>query len=102
MYNILEARIEYQGGKLRRVTVLVEISQGDIRALFSTVGPRQGYDYLKPDEPVNDLLLQRVAGYGRETVDRDKIFPGWQVKQTPPAPPNPSNPPNPSPLPPKL
>jgi hypothetical protein len=77
-YNILEARIEYKNKKLHRVTVLVEISQGDIRAIFSSVGFKTGYDHLNPDEPVNDALLQRVAGYGMETVDRDRIFTNWK------------------------
>lgn len=76
MYNILEARIEYKNKKLHRVTVLVEISKGDVRAIFSTDSFKNGYDSLNPDEPVNDDLLQRVAGYGMETVDRDRIFPG--------------------------
>lgn len=82
MYNILEARISYRGGKLRTVVVLVEISQGDVRAIFSAVGVRQGYDYLQPDEPINDALLQRVAGYGQTatTVERDAIFPKWKAK----------------------
>lgn len=80
MYNILEARIEYRNKKLHRVTVLVEISQGDVRAICSTAGFKPGYDYLKPDEPVNDQLLQRVAGYGQQTADRDKIFKNWKAK----------------------
>jgi hypothetical protein len=80
MYNIIEARIEYENKKLHRITVLVEISKGDIRAIFSTVGFKPGYDYLQPDEPVNDALLQRVAGYGMETVDKKSIFPNWNKK----------------------
>jgi hypothetical protein len=83
MYNILEARIEYRNKKLHRVTVLVEISNGDVRAIFSTDTFKHGYDSLNPDEPVNDDLLQRVAGYGMQTIDRDTIFPHWKAKQTP-------------------
>lgn len=83
MYNILEARIEYKNRKLHRVTVLVEISNGDVRAIYSTDSFRNGYDSLNPDEPVNDDLLQRVAGYGMQTIDRDTIFPNWEAKQTP-------------------
>lgn len=83
MYNILEARIEYRNKKLHRVTVLVEVSTGDVRAIFSTDSFRGGYDSLNPNEPVNDDLLQRVAGYGKQTVDRDTIFPNWKAKQTP-------------------
>lgn len=81
MYNILEARIEYKNKKLHRITVLVEISQGDIRAIFCTTKPVAGYDSLKPDEPMSDELLQRVAGYGMQTVDIDDIFPNWKRKQ---------------------
>lgn len=80
MYNILEARIEYRNKKLHRVTVLVEISQGDVRAIFSAIESMAGYDVLNPDEPVSNELLQRVAGYGWQTVDRDKIFKGWKAK----------------------
>jgi hypothetical protein len=83
MYNILEARIEYRNRKLHRVTVLVEISQGDVRAIFCTDAFSAGYDSLNPNEPVTDALLQRVAGYGRQTEDRDTIFPHWKAKQTP-------------------
>jgi hypothetical protein len=83
MYNILEARIEYRNKKLHRVIVLVEISKGDVRAIYSTDSFKNGYDSLSPDEPVNDALLQRVAGYGIQTVDRDIIFPHWKAKQTP-------------------
>lgn len=80
MYNILEARIEYRNKKLHRVTVLVEISQGDVRAIFSTDTFMDGYDCLNPDEPVTNELLQRVAGYGRQLLDRDKVFRGWKAK----------------------
>ena len=84
MYNILEARIEYKYKKLHRVTVLVEISDGDVRAIYSTDSfLHRGYCSLNPDEPVTDALLQRVAGYGMQTVDRDTIFPNWRAKQTP-------------------
>ena len=79
MHNILEARIEYKEGKLCQVTVLVEISPGDIRAIFATDSFRDGYESIKPGEPLSDDLLQRVAGYGMETVDRDRIFPGWRA-----------------------
>jgi hypothetical protein len=83
MYNILEVRIEYKDKKLHRVTVLVEISQGDVRAIFLTTAPMAGYGILRPDEPVCNELLQRVAAIGRQTVDRDKIFPGFKRKYGP-------------------
>lgn len=80
MYNILQAHIEYKDRKLYRVTVLVEISERDLRVIFSTptIGP--GYDAIRPDEPVTDELLQRIAGYGRQTHDLDKLFPGWKAQ----------------------
>lgn len=81
MYNIWEARIEYRNKKLYRVTVLVEISERDIRAIYSTPDIGLGYIPIHPDEPVTDALLQRVAGYGRQiSVDAmGKVFPGWRV-----------------------
>ena len=80
MYNILEARLFYKDNKLHCVTVLVEISKGDVRAIFSTTDMRGGYDCLTPDEPVNSGLLQRVAAYGMQSANRDKIFPNWKKK----------------------
>lgn len=81
MYNILEARIEYRYKKLHRLTVLVEISAGDIRAMFLSTSFMSGYDILLPNEPVNDELLQRVAGYGRQIAidEMGKVFPRWRV-----------------------
>lgn len=79
-YNILEAHIEYRNRKLHKVTVLVEISQGDVRAIYATDTYVGGYEFLQPDEPVTNELLQRVAGCGRQSVDRDKIFKGWKIK----------------------
>lgn len=80
MYNILQAHIEYKDKKLHKVTVLAEISPGDVRALCSTDCLRNGYDSLNPDEPVNEALMQRVAGFGHtlDIKERDKTFPGWR------------------------
>lgn len=83
MYNILEAHIEFKNGKLHKVTVLVNISPGDVRAIFLTDIFMDGYDMLNPDEPINEALLQRTAGYGRQTIARDKIFRGWKRKYFP-------------------
>lgn len=81
MYNIWEVRIEYRDKKLHRVAVLVEISERDIRAIFSTPTIGAGYEAINPDEPVTDALLQRVAGYGRQIpVDEmGKFFPRWRA-----------------------
>ncbi|MGN6293749.1 MAG: hypothetical protein ACTHMV_13480 [Chitinophagaceae bacterium] len=80
MYNILEARIEYKKNQLARITVLVEISKNDVRAIFATTKPRPGYMYIQPTAKINEELLQEVAGYGMETVDRDDIFRDWKTK----------------------
>lgn len=82
MYNILEAIIEYKNGKLKQVTVLVEISKGDVRAIYisDSFQPGRGYSCFRENEPVSDSLLQKVAGYGKQTEDRDKLFRGWRRK----------------------
>lgn len=79
MYNILEAKIEFKNNQIDRITVLVEISKGDVRAIYATTKPRGGYTCIPPAAKVNDELLQEVAGYGMETVDRDRIFHNWRV-----------------------
>lgn len=82
-YKILEARIEFKDSELSRVTVLVEMSKGDVRAILASTSPRNGYMHIHPGTKVSDELLQEVAGYGSETVDRDVIFPNWKARQTP-------------------
>jgi hypothetical protein len=82
-YNILEARIEFENEKLSRVIVLVEISKGDVRAIYATATPRNGYTFIQPCDTVSNELLQRVAGYGMTAVDRDTIFPNWKAKRNP-------------------
>lgn len=74
MYNVLEARIEWEGGRISRITVLVEFSMGDIRAITATNQPRAGYMTIIPNATPTDTLLQEVAGYGMET-DPSKFFP---------------------------
>lgn len=84
MYNILEARLEYKNKKLNRVTVLVEISPRDIRAIYLTDTYTPGYgDPIGPNEPITDGLLQRVAGWGIQRYDTDKVFRGWKRKHYP-------------------
>jgi hypothetical protein len=80
-YDIIEARIEFtRHGLLSRITVLVQMSKGDVRAIFATTKVREGYMFLAQGAVLNDALLQEVAGLGMETVDRDDIFPNWKVK----------------------
>lgn len=80
MYNILESRIEFQYNKLFRITVLVEFSKGDVRAIYADTKPKGGYMFLKADHDLSNELLQEVAGYGSERGDKDDMFPGWHSK----------------------
>lgn len=83
MYNILEARIEYTNGALSRITVLVEMSKGDVRAIYITNKKKLGYCHIDNSFGKSDSFdnqLQQVAAYGMETVDRDEIFPNWRKK----------------------
>lgn len=73
-YNILEAKIEYNNSKIDRITVLVEISENDIRAIQATTQPRGGYMNIGLSAELNDDLLQEVAGYGMK-VEKSKHFP---------------------------
>lgn len=68
-YNILKVHAEYGNGQLLKVSVLVEISEGDIRAITATTKPVSGYFYLMPGTPLNESLLQRVAAQGREVME---------------------------------
>lgn len=77
MYNILESRIEFKNNQLFRITVLVEMSKGDVRAIYADTKPKNGYMFLKPTQILNDELLQEVAGYGSERNNKDDIFPCW-------------------------
>ena len=80
MENILESRIEFKNNKLFRITVLVEFSKGDVRAIYADTKPKGGYMFLKPNQELNTELLQEVAGYGSERNDKDDMFPGWHSK----------------------
>ena len=83
MYNILESRIEFKNNQLFRITVLVEMSRGDVRALYADTKPEGfGYLYLKPNQELNSKLLQDVAAYGCERQDKNEMFPGWHSKLT--------------------
>ncbi|QKX07772.1 hypothetical protein HN014_22495 (plasmid) [Aquimarina sp. TRL1] len=66
MYNILKTNIEFKNGKIDTITVLVEISENDIRAIQATTKPRSGYMNIPDPAKLNEELLQEVAGYGME------------------------------------
>ncbi|MFY9307810.1 MAG: hypothetical protein WAQ28_02055 [Bacteroidia bacterium] len=77
-YKILEVRIEYKAGKLYWITVLVEISKGDVRAIYASTLTKYGFMYIKPTDQLNEKLLQEIAATGIETEERDTIFPNWK------------------------
>lgn len=75
MYNILETNIEFKNNKIEVITVLVEISKNDIRAIQSTSKSNNGgYMYIPQSAKLNYELLQSIAGYGIE-VNAKKYFP---------------------------
>ena len=82
MFNILESRIEFKDTQLFRVTVLVEFSKGDVRAVYADTNPKTGYIFFYPNQELNYGFLQAVAGYGQERPDKDYIFPGWHSRLT--------------------
>lgn len=82
MQDILEARVEFENNCITRITVLVRMSTliNDVRAIFATTKPRNGYMHILPSDALNNDLLQRVADHGLETMDRDSVFPHWRTK----------------------
>lgn len=79
-YNILEARVEFDHCRIMRITVLVEISPNDVRAITALDRPLSGNCMILPTDTISDVLLQKVAGYGRQVYDVDELFPGWRAK----------------------
>ncbi|MCW3125250.1 MAG: hypothetical protein JWO03_908 [Bacteroidetes bacterium] len=75
-YKILEARIEWQGTQITKVTALVDINEdgSDLRAISATNRHSNGYAYINIGEKLSDELLQRVAGYGCGTGDPNDII----------------------------
>ncbi len=65
-YNIWEAKIKWQGGRMVGITVLVEMSTGDVRRITATDKPKAGYTHIDSKDELNEALLQRVAGQGFE------------------------------------
>ena len=80
MYNILESRIEFKNNEVFRITVLVEMSKGDVRAISADTNQKNGYMSLNPNQEMSKELLQEIAGYGWERNDKDDMFPGWHSK----------------------
>ncbi|SEC66552.1 hypothetical protein SAMN04489761_3442 [Tenacibaculum sp. MAR_2009_124] len=73
-YNILETNIEFENGNIDTITVLVEMSENDIRAIQANTQPRGGYMNISPGAKLNEELLQEIAGYGMQ-VNASQFFP---------------------------
>lgn len=81
LQKILEARIEYtEDGYISRVTVLVEMSRNDIRAISASTEPMSGFTHILAQKEIKSSLLQDVANYGMEIIgmDKNRIFPKWK------------------------
>ena len=79
MYNVLESALKFdERGQILSVLVLVEYSKGDIRVIKATNQPCSGYMSItdRTDYVLFDLL-QEVAGYGMEIVDKSKFPTEW-------------------------
>ena len=54
-YQILEAKLEFQGNKIKRITVLVDCTgnssapYSDVRAIYATTKPTSGYMNIPPE-----------------------------------------------------
>lgn len=84
-YNILEAHLQFAQGKLHTVTVLAEISKGDIRALQATPRFSSGFIAITDAHQVSKQTLQEVAAAGYELSKSNamQIFPSYfQNQQT--------------------
>lgn len=78
MYNILETHIQFENGNIETITVLVEISENDIRAIQANTKTKGGYMNISPAAKLNEELLQKIAGYGME-VSASKFFPNSKL-----------------------
>jgi len=76
--KIHEARIEFKDGRISKVTVLSEVSKGDIRMIVATDSPKNGYINIRPDDVLDSALLVDVADYGLESEAKSKTFPDWK------------------------
>lgn len=79
MYNILESRILRKDNRPHTVIVLVEISDGDVRAIRSNAKQSAaGYYTIDADKPITEEVLQEVAGFGFEIQDGEYWFGEWE------------------------
>jgi hypothetical protein len=76
-YTILEAHIIYKDDKLYEVAVLWD-DNGWVRATYSNLNPKAGYESLTSNDVISPKLFQRVAAGGSYLDDerKAKYFPG--------------------------
>lgn len=78
----LETRILYTDDTISKIIVLVDCTSvgkpfSDVRAIMATDKPCNGYEYIRPGEPLTSELISRVADYGLE-INPNDAFPGWR------------------------
>jgi hypothetical protein len=82
--KILKVVIDYSENELSRITALVDFTPSDlkpgtdVRAIFASRQLCSGYMNIRPGMVISDKLIKQVIDTGRETVDRDDIFPNWK------------------------
>jgi len=76
-YKILETHCIFENDKLTEVAVLWD-DNGAVRATYSNLNPKAGYETLTSNDVITPQLFQRVAR-GGSYVDEDRrkrYFPG--------------------------
>jgi hypothetical protein len=76
-YDILECHCVFENDKLKEVAVLWS-DNGSVRATYSNLNPKSGYETLTSKSSITPQLLQRVAGGGSYVDEerRKKYFSG--------------------------
>jgi len=76
-YTILETHLVFEDNKLKEVAVLWD-DHGSVRATYSTLNLRAGYQSISSTDDISQNLFQRVAAGGCyiDESRRKKYFPG--------------------------
>ena len=76
-YKILETHCIFDQGLLKEVAVLWD-DHGYVRATYSNLNPKSGYENLSSNDVLSPQLFQKVASGGSYVDEerRDKYFPG--------------------------